>query len=326
MRKTGEVNLTNFTSATFSTTRETQCQSLIESIITVSSQVIWFQTLLITLGIVGIIANYLVIRAIVVLRQNANQSIRLLMYLSMIDMSSSFNNIIRFLFGRQPQWVNCHVARFIHIFGLWTIYSSIYMFAITALDRYFKIYMDDYEQKFNPVRFRVAMVCYLILTCLQTTMAAYFNLTYYVGYGATYTTTLNIIIVLLTAILYVKSTIQLKKYKRENESFAESIQSIINITQIYVYLFMINPVCLLIISFMIRQKFLTPFQENMTKQIATILPSITGSINAIYFFLTNKEAKPKKILNCTRDIWLKFICAMEARKLPHQMHESFEKN
>ena len=286
-------NMTTTTNATFN-----KCFSIIQSVTNVTTnRALWFQVLILSFGIFGLVANYLVIRSIIVLRQSQNQSIRLLMYLSMMDMLSAVNNILRFSFTKLAHLVTCPVAQFIHIISLFSIFGSIFMFAVTAIDRYFKVhYLAEYEQKFTPLRFRIALAWYFLLTLLQTIVAGYFNITYYVGYGSSYTNPINIAVILITGALYAKSTHQLRKYKRVNENLVENIQNIINITQIYVYLFTIYPVYILIISTLLRMKILTKPQEVVGKQIAIQLPCIAGSINAIYFFLINKEAKDDLIL------------------------------
>ena len=275
-----------------STTEDDRCKSLIENITVMTEHSTWFLVLLLSFGILGIFANCLVIRAIVVLGQNQNQSIRLLMYLSMVDILSALNNILRFFFANYPQLVTCHVARFIHIIGVFSIYSSIYMFSVTALDRYFKVhYLENYEEKFTPIRFRFAIAGYALAIVIQTTLATYFSLTYYIGYGSSYATPLNIVVFLSMTILYTKSTLQLRRYKKVNENLAENIQNIIKITQIYLYLFALYPVYIMATAVMLRLKILTKSEEIFTKQIATLIPCVIGSINAIYFFLMNKEAK-----------------------------------
>ena len=267
------------------------CQSVIEAITSMTEQATWFSVSLISFGIFGILINCMVIRAIIVLGQTQNQSIRLLMYLSMIDISNSLHNILRFIFAEYSHLVTCPVAQFLHIFGIFSIYSSVCMFAVTAIDRYFKVYyLEDYERTFTPVRFRITLVWYAILTLLQTFMATYFNLTYYVGYGYFYTKPANIVVILLAAILYVKSTLKLKRYKEVNKTIGENIQNFIKITQVYLYLFGIYPVYLAIASFMIRLRVFSRSQETVIKQIGTLAPCVAGTVNAIYFFLINKEA------------------------------------
>ena len=270
-----------------------RCQSLIGNVTVISDHTTtWFQVLLLPFGVIGIFANYLVIRAIVVLGQNQNQSIRLLMYLSMVDILNAVTNILRFIFANFSNLVTCHVAGFLLILGTFSIYSSIYMFAMTAIDRFFKVhYLEDYQQTFTPVRFRITLAWYAIITIIQTVMTVYFSLTHYIGYGSSYTTPITIVVILVTTILYAKSTLQLRRYKRLNENLAENIQNIIKITQIYHYLFAIYPVYVLTVSVLLRMKILAQTEEIITKQIATLVPCMAGSINAIYFFLINKEAQ-----------------------------------
>ena len=124
-------------------------------------------------------------------------------------------------------------------------------------------------------------------------MTVYLSLTYYIGYGSSYTSPLNITVILLTAILNVKSALRLRRYKQLNGELAKNIQNIIKITQIYFYLFGLYPIYMLMTALLLRMKTLTRSEEIITKQIATLVPCMAGSINAIYFFLINKEAKDK---------------------------------
>ena len=49
-------------------------------------------SLLLMFGVIGVLINYLVVRT-----THADRSIRLLIYLSMVDILSSFNNVLRFI-------------------------------------------------------------------------------------------------------------------------------------------------------------------------------------------------------------------------------------
>ena len=285
----------NFSNNTFTmnntssnlTKEDSRCLLLIENVTVMTEHTAWFQVLLLSFGVLGVFANCLVIRAIVVLGQNQNQSIRILMYLSMVDILSALTSILRFIFAKFSHLVTCNVAGFMHIITIFSIYSSIYMFTVTAIDRYFKVhYLEDYELTFTPIRFQITLAWYALITLLQTTLSVYFSFTYFMGYGSSYTLLINIAVILLTSILYAKSTFQLRRYKRMNENLAENIQNIIKITQIYLYLFALYPIYMLTVVLMLRLKILTQSEEIFTKQIATLVPCMAGLINAIYFFFS----------------------------------------
>ena len=267
------------------------CSELFDSITEVLNPE-WFKSILVTTGVSGILLNFMVIQTIKACGLVQNQSVRLLMYFSMVDIISSLNNIIRFVFSKNEHLVSCQAAQFLHVMGLFSIHSSIYMFAVTALDRYFKVcYMEEYERKFTPIRFKISLAWYLLLITLQTFMAGYFNLKYYIGYGSKYTISINITVVVLTDFLYARSIILLRRYKKVNEAVAENIQNIILTTEICLYLFGLNQVYMLAASIIFRMQILTPSQKIVGRQLATLLPCLTGLINAIYFFAMNKAAK-----------------------------------
>ena len=122
-------------------------------------------------GILGMVINSIVILFIVVTKQLRIQSIRLLMYLSCGDIFTSFVTFMRVfgtISGFKP---TCTLMAAYYFFRLLSGYMTIYLYALTGLDRYLRIkYLEEYSNVFTKKRFKFVMVLYLLI-CLEQSIA-----------------------------------------------------------------------------------------------------------------------------------------------------------
>lgn len=244
-------------------------------------------------GVFGIFINTAVFYIIYKTNQIRKRSIRLLVYLSVVDVFSSIVCISRGVIALYVNTVSCTVLKWGYYLLLLSIYASGYLFSLVGLDRYLKIkYLEEYEMKFTNKKLIICLIWYILLVVAQATVGAVFNWDNYIGYAGKYTTPLNLIEVFVSIFLFVLSTVKLSKYKRSNPSISVTLKSHIKYTSIYMVLFFITQgysvfyqIILNILTlnstllFIILQNFIS------------LVPTITGWINAIIFLFINGSSR-----------------------------------
>lgn len=244
-------------------------------------------------GCFGLPANAFVIFIIKTTRQSQNQSMKLLMYLSCVDLYSSVIALIRIPLFIHAEQLSCTGLRWSYFFTLISFYATNYLFALTGLDRFLRLkYLDEYDAKFTPLRFRITLYWYFALIIILPTVTTYLNTQYYIGYASRYVLPFNIILVITTVIFYALSIFLLRRLRKfDNEVISDATQNILNVTKIYFYLFIGftgGTVCYLIILSRLSWIRLRP---GIMVNIMRLLPTILGSINAIAFVVIHPLAR-----------------------------------
>ena len=251
-----------------------------------------FISLYASFGIFGLLLNGFVIQIIKATKQSQNQSIKLLMYLSCVDLVSSIIAL-----GRIPLFVNgektsCRTLSWTYFLSLLSIYASNYLFALTGFDRFLRIkYLEDYNQYFTCRRFRVIMAWYVFLTILQSGIGAYFNSKHHIGYASSYVMPINIIVVIITILFYALSIYKLRQLRKTNQAISDATKSVLKVTKIYLYLFVCSTGATLIYQVVLNRLTLSRLQPLIMQNVIILLPTILGCINAVAFLVLNPHAK-----------------------------------
>ena len=186
-------------------------------------------------GFLGIVVNSTVILFIVVAKQFRIQSIRLLMYLSCVDIFTSFVTFLR-VFGAISGFKhNCMLLTAYYFFRLLSTYMTLYLSALTGLDRYLRIkYLEEYPNVFTKRRFKFVMVLYLLICLAQTIAAGILNTKNHVGYAFKYTVPVNVLVFIAVFIFYFLSILKLKEYQKTGTNISEATKGIVKITKVYI--------------------------------------------------------------------------------------------
>ena len=239
-------------------------------------------------GVFGIFINTVVVFIIYKTNQIRKRSIRLLAYLSVVDVFSSIVCISRGVVALYVNTVSCTVLKWGYYLLLLSVYASGYLFSLVGLDRYLKIkYLEEYEVKFTNKKFIICLVWYIVLVVAQATVGAVCNWDNYIGYAGKYTTPLNLIEVFVSIFLFVVSTVKLFKYKRSNPSISVTLKSHIKYTNIYMVLFFITQGYSVFYQIILNISTLNSTQVIILQNFISLVPSITGWINAIIFLCIN---------------------------------------
>ena len=243
-------------------------------------------------GCFGLLANAFVIFIIKTTRQLQNQSIKLLMYLSCVDFYSSIIALIRIPLFIHAKRLSCAGIGWMYFFTLVSIYSTNYLFALTGLDRFLRIkYLDEYNTKFTPLRFRITIYWYFALVIILPTVSAYLNSKHYIGYASKYVLTFNILLVLTTVIFYALSIFKLRRLRKFNQVISDATQNILNVTKVYLYLFIGCTGGTLCYQLILSRFSWTRVRPEIMVNVIRLLPTIQGSINAMAFVIIHPLAR-----------------------------------
>ena len=168
-------------------------------------------------------------------------------------------------------------------------FSSMHLYALTGFDRFLRIkYLEEYTNVFTKKRFRVVLTSYLALVLFQTVLTVSLNSTNFIGYAFYYTFPINCFVLVFVTLFYTISILKLRRYKRSNESLSEATQMIMNITGVYLYLFIIYVGFFIILQVLIKKVELTEGQIIAFRNAQGVSSSVVGIINALAFLKINR--------------------------------------
>ena len=191
------------------------------------------------IAIVAIILNTLVVWVIIKTRQTGNQSIKLIMYLSMVDtlvavfLTSSIVIPVLVI-----EFLPCSVYKALYFMRHLTFYSSCYIAALTGVDRYCRIqFKHEYLWKFNTKRFRIVFLVNYCMILWQTILACAMNFPSKHGAAATYLIPMNVTVSLIMVTLYFKTLHTLRQDQRNLLQLSNSIKFVCKISRLYFIMF-----------------------------------------------------------------------------------------
>ena len=131
----------------------------------------------ISIGICAAILNPLVAWVISKTKQCSNQSIKLIMYLSVIDSTVAItltSSIVIPLL--KVESLSCNVYKALYFLRHISFYSSCYIVCLIGIDRYCRVqFKEDYDRRFDKKRFRAAIFVYFCLVLWQSILACALN-------------------------------------------------------------------------------------------------------------------------------------------------------
>ena len=244
--------------------------------------------------VAGILLNSFVILIIAKTKQYQNQSIKLIMLLSGVDLFNSLTNVLHVGLLLWFRKVSCIATVLFYFISLLAIYSSAFVVSLVGLDRYLRVlYLNDYQTKFTTFRFHLAICACAFLVIWQSGFSTFSNAQAHYGSGAAYTLPVNAMIVLCITTMYLLSIFKLKGHHKENRSLSTSTRNIVRLATVYFYLYIICQGFMVVYHF-----FLNVLRRDFGKSVGPflavfiyIIPSLAGTVNAIAFLLINRKAK-----------------------------------
>eukprot|EP00111_Clytia_hemisphaerica_P011360 TCONS_00033264-protein len=243
-------------------------------------------------GCFGLLANTLVIFLINTVRLLQNQSMKLLMYLSIVDLYSSAIALIRIPLFINAKKLSCAGLTWSYFFMLVSFYSTDYLFALTGLDRFLRIkYLENYGTKFTPLRFRITFCWYCFFVIGIPFVTTYFNAQHSIGYASKYVLPVNGFATVLTIVLYGLSIYQLRRLRKLNQVISDAIENILKVTIVYLYLFGAFVGGIASYQVILGRSKSLGFRPETMFNVTRLLPSVLGSLNAVAFVVIHPLAR-----------------------------------
>ena len=248
-----------------------------------------------TWGALGILCNSLVVLCIHKTKQLQIQSIKLIRNFSIID---TFNSIVNFLHLKiilDPHETECMFYYSLRALILWSIYSSVFMVAITAFDRYIHIkYNNNYSSIFSPFRFKIVHVVYFICAFYQVSISMVITVWKGLYKDLIYTMPSNAIVFIVVVSFYLKSIYLLKKHVNSFE-LSSSKKNIVKIASLYFYFYLLNMIVLLIHPFLTRwiisSAGAVSSALSVNRVMFFVIPSSIAVGNALSFLWINRKCR-----------------------------------
>ena len=248
-------------------------------------------------GILGSFLNIVVVFAIHKTNQLAVQSIRLFRILSILD---TFNSVVNFFHLKVllvPSYLtSCayiYVLSFILYFGL---YNSLLMVFVVALDRFLHVsYLQEYSRVFTAIRFKLSIAIALLLALYQSCATAISSIFIGPGVAGKFTFHLNIFGFFSIIFFYAASLVKLRRHSQAHASVSNTQRSILRITALYFYFYLIILIPLLL--FQILNNWTDILSDlgdsgrNLVGIITFSIPAFIGIVNALAFLWINRKSR-----------------------------------
>lgn len=247
-------------------------------------------------GIISILCNSIVVYSIHTTRQLHVQSITLLRNFSLLDIMASSVNFVHLKAILDPYHIECRFYYTLNFLRVWAIYSSSFMVPVTGLDRFIHVhYTVDYMRVFTPLRKNLVLALYFVCVLYLSTVSTVTMVTNGPYTALKYTMPLNVIFFLVIIFFYLKSMFVLKKHAERNET-SSSRRSIIKITAVYFYFYLVSTFILLTHPFLSkwikeRTGLLDSSLLSVHRLSNSFIPTIIATSNALAFLWINKKAR-----------------------------------
>ena len=247
----------------------------------------------------GTPANVFVTYLIYTTKQYKNQSTRLIMYLSIVDIfgTSIINGVPAFYMISYYEAFSCFSLLTMDTFVNSSISITYMMTVGIAFDRMMKIrYLNEYSSKMTPFRFRLVIVCLFICAGVQTFLV--FTGIFFFGYGYAIilSTPLHVVCSVFLVACHVSSIKKLKAMSATSQTVSASDRSIVRIASLHFAIFV---VCLMpiLVCQLVRNIFLSKITSEVIDILVIsflyVLVSLHSTLNAFMFLYVNREARRK---------------------------------
>lgn len=283
---------TNGSASRNNTTRRQTCLPVEDNIMKIPETLRVAYTCLFGLSIlVGIPVHSLVIFLIKRTGQQTNQSIRLIMYMSILCGSAcTIFNTIYITYMRFYEEIECLILYVLHTTLASCLLTTGGSAVAISVDRLFRIwYLNEYSAVLTQFRQQCLLCLYAAVTVCQTGLFFFGIYHFGVGYATLMTAPLNTIGLLVGLICYGLSIFKLKQHQQRSRNVSNNDRSIIKFATIQLALMAVSFVPLLI------YQGLSPFLSEMVRMyflsLTFYLIPNTPTISGILFVYINRECR-----------------------------------
>ena len=261
----------------------------------------------------GTPANTVVTYLIYKTEQYGNQSTRLILFLSIIDIfGTPIINGASALYMLSYEYLRCTSILVMHTLVNYAISINYAMLLGITFDRMLRVrYLNEYSRVFTPYRFKLVIVCLFLLASVQAFLV--FSGFYFLGYGyaTILSAPLHVICAVFMVACYVSSIKKLKEMNTVSQQVSTSDRSVVKIASLHLGIFVacIMPILVWqVASNVFLSKILSEVIDVLVIFVLYVLISLHSTLNAFMFLFVNREARRRmsaflqRFLNCFRSI------------------------
>ena len=245
---------------------------------------------------IGTPANIAVTYLIYRTEQYRQQSTRLIMILSSIDVfGACIINGASAIYMLSYEELSCPLLLIIHSFVNFSISLTFMMIIGVAIDRMLKVrHLNDYASVFTPFRFKVVLFCLSTVAVIQSILI--FVGIYFFGYGyaTIFSAPIHIISAVIMIICYLLSIKKLKEMNTITRRVSSSDRSIVKIATLHLTIFVacIMPTLIWqVVSNIFLSKILSKVIDVLILFVLYVLYSLHSTLNAFMFLKVNRDAR-----------------------------------
>lgn len=245
---------------------------------------------------IGTPANIAVTYLIYQTEQYQQQSTRLIMILSSIDIfGACIINGASALYMLSYEVLSCLSLLIIHSFVNFAISLTFMMIIGIAIDRMLKVrYLNDYAAVFTPFRFKLVLSCLFTVAVIQAVLIFVGIHFFGYGYATIFSAPVHIISAVIMVVCYLLSIKKLKEMNTISRRVSSSDRSIVKIATLHLTIFVacIMPTLVWqVVSNIFLSKILSKVIDVLILFVLYILYSLHSTLNAFMFIIVNREAR-----------------------------------
>ena len=224
-----------------------------------------------------------------------NQSMRMVLYISVIDiLYAVFGSTAQIVHIVVPNHLNCQQRTYLMFFPHLLVHLSMYAVMFVALDRFLHVMLlRRYKNVVTPYKYHSVLAIYL---CTGVITAAILNFgSTFLGENGntTYSASINLLFVTGTTSIYIASIAKLKIYQKTSRKVSANTRSLNKMTTSFLAIITITFTPIFVFA-----AFLVQIEKEIGNERAIILyhsliflANFNSSLNALAYLRLNAEAK-----------------------------------
>ena len=249
----------------------------------------------IVLSIVNTIMNSLSIYVNVTTNHWKNQSMRMVLYISVIDiLYGVIGYTAQIVHIVIPNQLGCLQRRFLLLFPHLCLTLSAYSVMFVALDRYFHVLLlSRYKDVITSARFNCLLLFYLLVGVVQTIITNFGPYFFGENGGAQYSSPVNLLFVSGTIFVYIISIIKLKIYTKSSQIVSAKTTNLNKLATAFLVILSItySPIVVYTALIKVIKELIGAGDTAVLLHILLLLSNTNSSLNALAYLKLNLKAR-----------------------------------
>ena len=259
----------------------------------------------IALFIVNTFVNSLSIYVNVAVNHCKNQSMRMILYMSVIDILYGgigfTSEVIHILISNE---LDCQQRRLLLFSPLLLSYFSAFTVMFMALDRFLHVMLlGRYDEIIPRKKYNFLLAFYLLIAAGQTILTSFGQIFFGENGGALYSAPVNLLFITGTISIYIASIIKLNIYAKTSRNIGSKMTKLNKLTTAFLIIYAVTYSPMMLFSATIKhiKGWIGPANTYILAQSLLLVAKCNSSLNAFAYLNLNLKAK-QKVYTMSRNI------------------------